>query len=140
METTQDHETSPTFPTTEKKKTHQECEMNHEALQSSNGFFHRRPRSKAINKRLHRKRSNTKEKLERNNSNASSDGEEDKVGVEKRIKMLQSIIPGGESFGIEKLFEETALYILALQGQVKAIKILTSFFESLEKEKSKFGV
>ncbi|XP_042484880.1 transcription factor PAR2-like [Macadamia integrifolia] len=139
METTQDHEISPTIPTTEKKRTHQESEMGHEALQSSNGLLHHRRRSKAINRRLRRKRRNAKAKLQRNNSNASGEEDEEKVGIEKRIMLLQSIIPGGESLGIEKLFEETALYILALQGQVKAIKILTSLFESLEKEKSKLG-
>ncbi|XP_043689712.1 transcription factor PAR2-like [Telopea speciosissima] len=138
METTQDHEISPTFSTTEKKRTHQECEMGHEALQSSNGLLHHRRRSKSINKRPRRKQRNAKAKLQTNNPNASGEDEGEKVGIQKRIMLLQSIIPGGESLGIDKLFEETALYILALQGQVKAIKILTSLFESLEKDKSKF--
>ncbi|XP_043701877.1 transcription factor PAR2-like [Telopea speciosissima] len=141
MDTAQDHvASSPTFPTAEKKRTHQECEDSHEPRQSSNDFLQSRRHSKAINKKLQRKQRNTRAKLQK--SNACVDQvDEEKVGIEKRIMLLQSIIPGGDSLGIDKLFEETALYILALQGQVKAMKFLTSFFETLEKEKSmsKFG-
>ncbi|KAF9621360.1 hypothetical protein IFM89_020019 [Coptis chinensis] len=46
------------------------------------------------------------------------DEEDDKLGVERRIVALQRLVPGGESLEIDQLFEETAGYILALQGQV----------------------
>ncbi|KAJ4982038.1 hypothetical protein NE237_032875 [Protea cynaroides] len=135
MDTFEDHGVSPTFSTVEKKRTHQECEVFHEPRQSSNDLFQQRPHSKAMNKKLSRKQRNTRAKLQK--INACGEADDEKVGIEKRIMLLQSIIPGGESLGIDKLFEETALYILSLQGQVKAMKILTSLFESLEKEKSK---
>ncbi|XP_061369859.1 transcription factor PAR1-like [Gastrolobium bilobum] len=70
------------------------------------------------------------------------DGEEeddDREEVESKIHALQRIVPGGESFGVDKLFDETAGYIVALQHQVKALKALAGFFEKLEKEKTKFG-
>lgn len=65
--------------------------------------------------------------------------EDDREEIEKKIHALQRIVPGGESFGVDKLFDETAGYILALQYQVKALRALTGFFEKLEKEKTKFG-
>lgn len=67
------------------------------------------------------------------------EAEDDKEEVERKIEALQRIVPGGESLGVDKLFEETAGYIMALQGQLKAMKALANFFEGLEKEKKKFG-
>ncbi|KAI8551104.1 hypothetical protein RHMOL_Rhmol06G0159100 [Rhododendron molle] len=71
----------------------------------------------------------------------SSDGSEDdeKAEVERKIMALQRIVPGGESLGIENLFEETAGYIQALQAQVRAMRVIASFFEGLECEKRKLG-
>nr|GME13043.1 transcription factor PAR1 [Ipomoea batatas]GME18834.1 transcription factor PAR1 [Ipomoea batatas] len=70
-----------------------------------------------------------------------SEGEEtdEKAEVEEKILALQRIVPGGESLGVDKLFEETAGYILALQFQVKALRAVTSFVEGSEKEKRKLG-
>ncbi|XP_058219304.1 transcription factor PAR1-like [Rhododendron vialii] len=70
-----------------------------------------------------------------------SDGSEDdeKAEVERKIMALQRIVPGGESLGIENLFEETAGYIKALQAQVRAMRVIASFFEGLECEKRKLG-
>ncbi|KAK2989460.1 hypothetical protein RJ640_023618 [Escallonia rubra] len=68
-----------------------------------------------------------------------SGGEDEKGEVEKKVVALKRIVPGGESLGIETLFEETAGYILALENQVKAMRVLASFFEGLEKEKWKLG-
>ncbi|KAK6917954.1 hypothetical protein RJ641_016376 [Dillenia turbinata] len=65
--------------------------------------------------------------------------DEDNVEVEKKIMRLQSIIPNGESLGIDSLFEETARYILALQAQVIAMKVVATCFQGLEKENRKFG-
>lgn len=59
--------------------------------------------------------------------------------LETKIFALQRIVPGGETLGVDELFEETADYILALQCQIKAMKVLTNFIEGLKKEKSKFG-
>ncbi|KAL6140450.1 hypothetical protein ACLB2K_058749 [Fragaria x ananassa] len=64
---------------------------------------------------------------------------DDREEVERKIEALQRIVPGGESLGMDKLFEETAGYIMTLQVQLKAMKALASFFEGLEKEKKKFG-
>ncbi|KAM1059804.1 hypothetical protein TB1_023830 [Malus domestica] len=65
------------------------------------------------------------------------DGEKEEV--ERKIEALQRIVPGGESRGVDELFEETAGYIMALQGQLKAMKALASLVEGLEKERRKFG-
>ncbi|CAJ1971348.1 unnamed protein product [Sphenostylis stenocarpa] len=64
---------------------------------------------------------------------------DDREEIERKIHALQRIVPGGEALGVDKLFDETAGYILALQYQVKALRALTGFFEKLEKEKTKFG-
>ncbi|XP_019193500.1 PREDICTED: transcription factor PAR1-like [Ipomoea nil] len=79
-------------------------------------------------------------------SDSNDEGEEaaaaaadEKAEVEKKILALQRIVPGGESLGVDKLFEETAGYILALQFQVKALRAVTSFVEGSEKEKRKLG-
>lgn len=76
-----------------------------------------------------------KEKEEKEEEEGSDDREE----VERKIHALQRIVPNGESFGVDKLFDETAGYIVALQYQVKALKALTGFFEKLEKDKTKLG-
>ncbi|XP_030515709.1 transcription factor PAR1-like [Rhodamnia argentea] len=75
--------------------------------------------------------------------NGSDGGEpeedENKAEMEGKIAALQRIVPGGVELGVDKLFEETAGYILNLQGQVKAMRALANFFEVLEKEKWKLG-
>ncbi|KAF1868725.1 hypothetical protein Lal_00036163 [Lupinus albus] len=65
--------------------------------------------------------------------------EEEEEEVENKINALKKIVPNGESLGMDKLFDETAGYIMALQSQVKALKTLASFFENLEKDKTKLG-
>ncbi|KAK6238463.1 hypothetical protein QUC31_003932 [Theobroma cacao] len=67
------------------------------------------------------------------------DDDDDKAEVKRKIVALQRIVPGGESLGVDKLFEETAGYILALQCQIKAMRVLSSFIEGLEKQKRKLG-
>ncbi|VVB06207.1 unnamed protein product [Arabis nemorensis] len=67
------------------------------------------------------------------------DDEDDEEGVEEKIEALQTIVPGGTALGVDALFEETASYILALQCQINAIKVLTSFLERCEKDEMKFG-
>ncbi|KAJ7965093.1 Transcription factor like [Quillaja saponaria] len=71
-----------------------------------------------------------------NGSCGEEEVDDEKEKVEQKIEALQRIVPGGESFGVDKLFEETAGYIVALQYQVKTMRALASFFE---KDKRKFG-
>ncbi|KAK7372845.1 hypothetical protein VNO80_06233 [Phaseolus coccineus] len=81
-----------------------------------------------------------KEKEKEKEKEEGEDGDgDDREEIERKIHALQRIVPGGESLGVDKLFDETAGYILALQYQVKALRALTGFFEKLEKEKTKFG-
>lgn len=65
--------------------------------------------------------------------------EEEEEEVESKINALQKMVPGAESLALDKLFEETAGYILALQFQVKTLKFLTNFVEGSQKEKRKLG-
>ncbi|XP_008449537.2 transcription factor PAR2-like [Cucumis melo] len=96
---------------------------------------------------LHRRRSRRRvptsriiaDKIHRNHPVFTYEEADDKEAVERKIRALQSIVPGGESLGVDKLFEQTAEYIMNLQHQVKAMRALSSFFESLEKEKSECG-
>ncbi|KAL1821329.1 hypothetical protein ACET3Z_016198 [Daucus carota] len=68
------------------------------------------------------------------------DEEECKEEVEKKIVELQKIVPGGESLeNVDNLFEETAGYILDLQNQIKGLRVLASFFQLLDKQKTKLG-
>ncbi|XP_059282483.1 transcription factor PAR1-like [Lycium ferocissimum] len=73
-----------------------------------------------------------------NEKNQEEEGD-DKAEVEEKIMALQKIVPGGEQLGVDMLFEETAGYILQLQCQVKALKVLASFVEGTEKERMKLG-
>lgn len=66
-----------------------------------------------------------------------SDGEKEEV--ERKILALRELLPGGEALGVERLFEETAEYILALQGKVESMKLIASYFERVKKEKTKIG-
>ncbi|KAK3183428.1 hypothetical protein Dsin_030714 [Dipteronia sinensis] len=88
------------------------------------------------------------EKLEESiSSSTSSDScddeeeeeEEEEVEVEKKIVALQRMVPGGEMLGVDKLFEETAGYILALQSQIKALRVLATFIQDFDKQNRKFG-
>ncbi|KAK2662034.1 hypothetical protein Ddye_000608 [Dipteronia dyeriana] len=83
------------------------------------------------------------EKLEESISSSSSsdscDEEEEKEEVEKKIVALQRMVPGGEMLGVDKLFEETAGYILALEYQIKALRVLATYIQDFDKENRKFG-
>ncbi|CAH8269091.1 unnamed protein product [Arabidopsis lyrata] len=67
------------------------------------------------------------------------DEDDEEEGVDEKIEALQTIVPGGTALGVDALFEETASYILALQCQINAIKLLTAFLERGDKEDMKFG-
>lgn len=118
-------------PTFRRKATKKLSEMGnavHEALPS----FQTTSRGRGEGQRSsRRKRRDMKEDV-------GGSGDE-KAEVERKIEALQRIVPGGESLGLDKLFEETAGYIMTLQCQVKALRTLSAFFETLEKEKRKLG-
>ncbi|OIW04213.1 hypothetical protein TanjilG_00773 [Lupinus angustifolius] len=105
-------------------------------------------------RRLWRRKDGTREVMmmtvkEENNNNNNGKGcvlkeEEEEEGydreeIEKKIHALKRIVPNGESLSVDKLFDETAGYIMTLQSQVKALRTLSGFFDKLEKEKTKFG-
>ncbi|KAI3465905.1 hypothetical protein Pfo_022568 [Paulownia fortunei] len=88
-----------------------------------------------------RRRGTHVRKISKNACNGGG-GEEltdEKAEVEKKIVALQKIVPGGERLAVEKLFEETAEYILELECQVKALRFLAAFVQGSEKEKRKLG-
>ncbi|WOL20620.1 hypothetical protein Cni_G29425 [Canna indica] len=64
-------------------------------------------------------------------------GDEDiEEEVEGRVRSLQRLVPGGEELEVERLFEETADYIEALQQQVTAMRALACLLDGLEREKT----
>ncbi|RRT39889.1 hypothetical protein B296_00058826 [Ensete ventricosum] len=67
------------------------------------------------------------------------ENEDDAVEVEARVHALQRLVPGGEELGVERLFEETADYIEALQGQVSAMRALACLLDELERDKRVMG-
>jgi hypothetical protein len=121
----------------ERKTTHEKSEMaTHESLVS----LKRSRRAENVHKRSRRKREEMLKVQEKDQASTVGAGEDDeKAEVDRKIVALQMIIPGGESFGVDKLFEETADYIMALQCQIKAMRVLAGFLEGLEKEKRKSG-
>ena len=148
MEDADTQTTISTYQKLELTKTHQKSHMGN-AINDSLAHLGRPRRSRRKPKdlvKLHRK---TVKRSISSNSNSSSGGsnisgpgageEDEKEEVERKIQALQRIVPGGESLGVDKLFEETAGYIVALQCQLKAMRTLANFFEGLEKEKRKFG-
>ncbi|XP_074572205.1 transcription factor bHLH146-like [Curcuma longa] len=53
--------------------------------------------------------------------------------VEARVRTLQRLVPGGEDLGVEKLFEETADYVQALQEQVNAMRALACMLHGFDR-------
>ena len=76
---------------------------------------------------------------EKQEEGEEEEDDDEKAEVKRKITALQRIVPGGECLGVDKLFEETAEYILALQCQIKAMRVLTGLIEDLEKQKRKLG-
>ncbi|XP_050229586.1 transcription factor PAR1 [Mercurialis annua] len=104
----------------------------HASLSSSRRNRQRRARRSSSKRRDQLVKNNNKKKMTNNE-------EEDEL-LEKKIWVLKMILPGGESIdGIDELFQETAHYILDLQSQIQAMKILSSFLQGMDKEKRKFG-
>ncbi|CAK7346687.1 unnamed protein product [Dovyalis caffra] len=123
----------------EGKTTLKKSEMGN-AKRESLVSLKRSKRAEDVHKRSRRKRGEMLKVQEKDQALTVAGGEDDeKAEVERKIVALQRIVPGGESFGVEKLFEETADYIMALQCQINAMRVLAGFLEGLEKEKRKFG-
>ena len=104
--------------------------------------FRRGEKPKSVKGVIRRRRRYLKVEHKDSHEEGGGGGDEDEVDeeeVEKKIVELQRIVPGGELFGIENLFEQTASYILALQCQLEAMNAVASFFEGLEMEKTKLG-
>ncbi|XP_049412835.1 transcription factor PAR1 [Solanum stenotomum] len=80
-----------------------------------------------------------RQKRRRESGYIVNNNNEEEEEVEEKILALQKIIPGGKTLGVDMLFEETAGYILQLQCQVKALKVLASFVEGNDKQRMKLG-
>ncbi|PKU84218.1 transcription factor PAR2-like [Dendrobium catenatum] len=52
--------------------------------------------------------------------------------IDKRVRALKKLVPGTEEMDIKELFEETVVYIAALERKVDAMRGLTSFLDGLE--------
>lgn len=48
--------------------------------------------------------------------------------IEQRVRTLKTLIPNGESMGLEGLFQETAEYILSLEMRVKMMQMVVDMF------------
>lgn len=138
MDNTLNQEDIPAFHK-KQRKAHKKSEDKNTVHESLVSF--RRGRRPETHRRTRRNRREMKiqEKDHGVMSGNSQDDDEEKEEVERKIVALQRIVPGGESLEVDKLFEETAGYILALQCQIKAMRTFASFLEGMEKEKSKFG-
>lgn len=80
-----------------------------------------------------------RQKRRRESGYIVKNNEEEEEEVEEKILALQKIVPGGETLGVDRLFEETAGYILQLQCQLKALKVLANFVEGNDKQRMKLG-
>ncbi|MBA0559775.1 hypothetical protein Golob_016721, partial [Gossypium lobatum] len=84
-------------------------------------------------------KSQNKDSLREEEEEEEDNDDDERIKVKRKIVALQRIVPGGEALGVDKLFEETAGYILALQGQIRAMRVLASFIEGMDKQKRKLG-
>ncbi|KAF9687020.1 hypothetical protein SADUNF_Sadunf02G0050400 [Salix dunnii] len=144
MVSMEDNLSQVTIPTFHKRKesktTHKKSEMTNNAKHASLDSLERGRRAENVHKRSRRKIMETLKVQEKDRAPTVGAGEDDeKAEVERKIVALQRIIPGGESLGVDELFEETADYIMTLQCQIKAMRVLSGFLEGLEKEKRKYG-
>ncbi|XVF14502.1 hypothetical protein REPUB_Repub09cG0066000 [Reevesia pubescens] len=134
--------TIPTFHSNE-KKTHQNPLIGsalHEALpsfQRSRGTRRKRNREYLKDQKKDYYLSGKQEGED--DDDDDDDDDEEKTEVKRKIMALQRIVPGGEALGVDKLFEETADYILGLQSQIKAMRVLSTLIEGLDKRKTKLG-
>lgn len=121
-------------------KTSQKPQMGHHenARKAHRKLVNRRKRTtRDVTAAYHHRRQQQQQKKDKVQEDQDDQSKEELL--ETKILALQRIVPGGETLGVDELFEETADYILALQCQIKAMKVLTNFIEGLKKEKSKFG-
>ncbi|KAL2556485.1 transcription factor UPBEAT1 [Forsythia ovata] len=50
--------------------------------------------------------------------------------IERKVRTLKKLIPNCESMGLDRLFTETADYIIALQIRVKIMQIMVNVFSA----------
>lgn len=123
-------------------KTSQKPQMGHHenARKAHRKLVNRRKRTtRDITAAYHHRWQQQQQQQKKDKVQEDQDDQSKEELLETKILALQRIVPGGETLGVDELFEETADYILALQCQIKAMKVLTNFIEGLEKQKSKFG-
>ncbi|MED6111982.1 hypothetical protein PIB30_057416 [Stylosanthes scabra] len=78
--------------------------------------------------------------LQRGRKRRREEEEEEREEVERKIEALKKIVPGGESVeGVEKLFDETAGYILSLQCQLNTLRALATLFNNLHHQNTNLG-
>ncbi|XWS41063.1 hypothetical protein CRYUN_Cryun17cG0048300 [Craigia yunnanensis] len=119
------------------RKTHQNPLMGTALLEPLPSF--QRSRGTRRKRREYLKAEKKDYLSEKQEEGEGEDDDDEKTKVKRKIVALQRIVPGGEALGVDKLFEETAGYILALQYQIKAMRVLTSFIEGLKKQNRKLG-
>ncbi|XP_010924324.1 transcription factor bHLH149 [Elaeis guineensis] len=67
------------------------------------------------------------------------EGDDEVKEIARKLRALQELVPGGEDLAMDRLFEETADYVEALQRQVNVMRALDSLLGRLEKEKRLMG-
>lgn len=55
-------------------------------------------------------------------------GRDDHGAIERRLRILGRLVPGGRKMGVDTLLQETADYIWNIQMQVKAMAVLVDFY------------
>ena len=97
--------------------------------------------SRALCRRLVRDKSRKEAAATVSDCNLASgnDAGDEEVEIERRVKALQRLVPGGEQMETDALFEETADYIEALRGQVNAMRALAEFMDGVARERRMMG-
>lgn len=55
-------------------------------------------------------------------------GRDDHGAIERRLRILGRLVPGGRKMGVDTLLQETADYIWNIEMQVKAMAVLVDFY------------
>lgn len=82
-----------------------------------------------------RRRNKKNTKATERTDDLDADSDDDSAEIERRVKALQRLVPGGENMGVEALFEVTADYIEELRAQVTMMRSLADFIDAVAREK-----